>query len=204
MATKMTYEKIFADLKKAILKADVKKLEGQFAFQFVIEGEGSGIFYAAFQNGVLSVEPYDYEDNTATFVATADTFKNLLAGKVTPADAIASGALKVEGAAESSADIFAFIAAKKAPAAKAPAAKKEAAKPAKAAKAGAPKAAKTVKAEAPAAEVKAEVKAEEKPAKKASGRKPAAAKPAAEKKLRSPLRRLSNCSNTTELKPLRK
>lgn len=182
MATKVTYEKIFADLKKAILKADVKKLEGHFAFQFVIEGEGSGIFYAAFQNGVLSVEPYDYEDNTATFVATADTFKNLLAGKVTPADAIASGALKVEGAAESSADIFAFIAAKKAPAAKAPAAKKEAAKPAKAAKAAAPKAAKTVKAEAPAAEVKAEVKAEEKPAKKASGRKAAAAKPAAEKK----------------------
>lgn len=182
MATKVTYEKIFADLKKAILKADVKKLEGHFAFQFVIEGEGSGIFYAAFQNGVLSVEPYDYEDNTATFVATADTFKNLLAGKVTPADAIASGALKVEGAAESSADIFAFIAAKKAPAAKVPAAKKEAAKPAKAAKAAAPKAAKAVKAEAPAAEVKAEVKAEEKPAKKASGRKPAATKPAAEKK----------------------
>ena len=177
MATKVTYEKIFADLKKAILKADVKKLEGQFAFQFVIEGEGSGIFYAAFQNGVLSVEPYDYEDNTATFVATADTFKNLLAGKVTPAEAIASGALKVEGAADSSADIFTFIAAKKAPDAK-----KEAAKPAKAAKAAAPKAAKAVKAEAPAAEAKAEVKAEEKPAKKAPGRKPAAAKPAAEKK----------------------
>lgn len=187
MATKMTYEKIFADLKKAILKADVKKLEGQFAFQFVIEGEGSGIFYAAFQNGVLSVEPYDYEDNTATFVATADTFKKLLAGKVTPADAIASGALRVEGgAADSSADIFAFIAAKKAPAAKAPAAKKEAAKPAKAAKAAKPAAAKAVKEEAPAAEVKAEVKAEEKPAekpaKRACGRKPAAAKPAAEKK----------------------
>ena len=78
MATKVTYEKIFADLKKAILKADVKKLEGQFAFQFVIEGEGSGIFYAEFQNGVLSVEPYSYDDNTATFVATADTFKKLL------------------------------------------------------------------------------------------------------------------------------
>ena len=183
MATKVTYDKIFSDLKKAILKADVKKLEGQFAFQFVIEGEGSGIFYAAFQNGVLSVEPYDYEDNTATFVATADTFKNLLAGKVTPAEAIASGALKVEGAADSSADIFTFIAAKKAPAAKAPAAKKEAAKPAKAEKAAAPKAAKAVKAEAPAAEAKAEVKAEEKPAKKAPGRKPAAEKkaPAAKK-----------------------
>ena len=186
MATKVTYDKIFSDLKKAILKADVKKLEGQFAFQFVIEGEGSGIFYAAFQNGVLSVEPYDYEDTTATFVATADTFKNLLAGKVTPAEAIASGALKVEGAADSSADIFTFIAAKKAPAAKAPAAKapaakKEAAKPAKAEKAAAPKAAKAVKAEAPAAEAKAEVKAEEKPAMKTSGRKPAA-KPAAEKK----------------------
>lgn len=181
----MTYDKIFSDLKKSILKADVKKLEGQFAFQFIIEGEGSGIFYAAFQNGVLSVEPYDYEDNTATFKATADTFKKLLAGKVTPADAIASGALKVEGNADSCADIFNFFAAKKT-AAKAPAAKKEAAKPAKAAKAAKPAAAKAVKEEAPAAEVKAEVKAEEKPAekpaKRACGRKPAAAKPAAEKK----------------------
>ena len=177
MATKVTYEKIFADLKKAILKADVKKLEGQFAFQFVIEGEGSGIFYAAFQNGGLSVEPYDYEDNTATFKASADTFKNLLAGKVAPADAIASGALKVEGNADSCADIFDFFAAKKT-AAKAPAAKKEAAKPAKAAKPAAAKTAKAVKTEAPAVEAKAE----EKPAKKVCGRKPAAAKPAAEKK----------------------
>ena len=35
----MTYEKIFADLKKTILKADASKLEGKFAFQIPFNAE---------------------------------------------------------------------------------------------------------------------------------------------------------------------
>ena len=167
----MTYEKIFADLKKTMMKADASALEGSFAFQCCIEGEGAGTFYIAFADGVLSVEPYDYADNTATFKASADTYKSIVSGKTDVADAVASGALVVEGNEASCADILGFFAGKKAakkpaekaaapkaakPAAKKPAAKKPEAKPA--AKIEAPKAA--VKAEAPKAEAKPAVKAE--------------------------------------------
>lgn len=161
----MTYEKIFADLKKTITKADATALEGSFAFQCCIEGEGAGTFYIAFADGKLSVEPYDYADNTATFKATAETYKNILAGKTEVSDALASGELVVEGNDASCANILAFFAGKK-PArkpaektAKKPAEKIEKAKTAKtetkpAVKAEAPKA--VAKTEAPKAAVKTE------------------------------------------------
>lgn len=180
----MTYEKIFADLKKTILKADSSKLEGKFAFQCVITGEGEGIFYIAFENGVLSVEPYDYADNTATFKASGETYKNILAGKVTVDEALANGTLIVDGA-DGCADILTFFAkkpakkaaakakdetkapAKKAAEKKAPAAKKEAAPKAEAKK------------EAPKAEAKKEAPKAE--AKKTEAKAPAAKKAPAKK-----------------------
>ena len=164
----MTFNKNFTDLKKMILKADAKKLEGQFAFQFCIEGDGEGTFYFELKDGALYVEPYNYNNCTATFKATAATFKALLGGKVSAADAIAKGDLKVEGTPfQSCADIFNTY-MKKAPAkkeTKAPAAKKAAKAPAK--KEAKPAAKKEVKApakpvakkEAPKTEIKAEVKA---------------------------------------------
>ena len=189
----MTYEKIFADLKKTIMKADASALEGGFAFQCCIEGEGAGTFYIAFADGVLSVEPYDYADNTATFKASADTYKSIVTGKTDVADALASGALVVEGNEASCADILGFFAGKKPvkkaaakapakaeapkaakPAAKAPAKKPAAKKPE--AKVEAPKAA--VKVEAPKAEAKPAVKAEA-PKAPAKAEAPKAAKPAA-------------------------
>ena len=198
----MTYEKIFADLKKTMLKADTAKLEGDFAFQCVIDGDGEGVFYFALKDGVFSVEPYDYVGATATFRATAETYKNILAGKVTVDEAIAAGALEVDRPV-SYADILSFF-AKKAPAKKAPAKKAEApkaetkkapAKKAEAPKAAAPKA-EAKKEEAPKAPAKkapakkteapkAEVKKEEAPkaeAKKAEAPKAPAKKPAAKAK----------------------
>lgn len=150
----MTYEKIFADLKKTIMKADSSTLEGSFAFQCCIEGEGAGTFYIAFADGKLSVEPYDYTDNTATFKASAETYKNILAGKTEVADALADGELVVEGNDAGCANILAFFAGKK-PARKT--AEKAAKKPvekAKTTKTEAPKAA--AKTEAPKAAVKTE------------------------------------------------
>lgn len=193
----MTFNKNFTDLKKMILKADAKKLEGQFAFQFSIEGDGEGVFYFELKDGALFVEPYTYDNCTATFKATAATFKALLGGKVSAADAIAKGDLKVEGNAQSCADIF-NIYMKKTPAkkeTKAPA-KKEAKAPAKApakkeakpaAKAPAKKEAKpaakpAVKKEAPKAEVKTEVKPAPKTEVKAEVKTEAKAAPKAEAK----------------------
>lgn len=118
---KSAFEKVFDDLKKTILKTNTSGFEGSFAFQFTVTGEGEGTFYMAFKDGELSVEPYDYEDHTAVFKADAATFGQLVEGKLSPADAISSGALIVEDGEAGCADIFNAISAKKT-------AKKEAAK----------------------------------------------------------------------------
>ena len=125
----MTYEKIFKEVKKAFSKADTKAITDEFAFQFNITGEGEGIFYAAYKNGVLAVEPYDYNDRDVIFTADGDTFVAIANGETEPIEAIKAGKLTVDGNHELAKQIMFLIAAKK-PAAKKPAAKPAAKKPA--------------------------------------------------------------------------
>ncbi len=158
---KSAYEKVYESLKKSIQKTDTSNFEGFFAFQFTVTGDAAGTFYAKFEkgDGKITVENFDYKDATATFKADAKTFTALVEGKTSPADAIASGALIVEGNEAGCADIFNAIApkaakpAKAAPAKKAAAAKKAPAKKAPAKKAEAPKT-EAKKIEAPKAEAK--------------------------------------------------
>ncbi|MCM1298887.1 MAG: SCP2 sterol-binding domain-containing protein [Firmicutes bacterium] len=157
----MTYEEIFKQVKKNFEKTNAKNLKREFAFQFNITGEGEGIFYAAFKDGVLSIEPYDYKDRDVIFTADGRTLIDISAGKTEPIDAIERGRLAVEGN-ELSNQLMMLI-----PAAKKSAAKKTDAKPA-------------AKKEAKTAPKKAAPKKETKPAAKASTPK-AAAKPAAAK-----------------------
>ena len=168
----MTYEKIFKEVKKAFSKADAKAITAEFAFQFNITGEGEGIFYAAYKNGVLSVEPYDYKDRDVIFTADGNTLVDIANGKTEPIEAIKAGKLYVDGDHELAKQIMFLIAAKK------PAAKKAAAKPA-AKKPEAKPTAKTAAKPAAKAAAKPAAKAPEtKPAAKAPEAK-AAAKPAA-------------------------
>lgn len=174
----MTFKKVFSDLEKLIVKADHASLEGEFAFQCCVVGDGEGTFYIAFKDGVLDVQPYDYKNHTAVFKADADTYKRVLGGEMTAAEAVEKGLLSVENNESGCADILTFLSAK-GTAKKTAAAKKPAAKATAAAKKPAAKTA--VKAEAkPAAKaaVKAEAK-EEAPAKKAAAAKKPAAKAAA-------------------------
>ncbi len=181
----MTYEKIFKEVKKTFEKANTKNLNREFAFQFNITGEGEGIFYAAFKNGVLSVEPYDYKDRDVIFTADGKTLLDIVSGKIEPIEAIEHGRLAVEGNDLSNQLMMLIPAVKKAPAKKEakPAAKKaapktEAKKAApKAEKSAKPAAAKAEKPAAPKAEKPAAPKAEAKPAVKPEAPK-AEAKPA--------------------------
>ena len=161
---KSAYEKVYESLKKTIKKTDTSNFEGFFAFQFTVTGDAAGTFYVEFKDGVLSVENFNYEDHTAVFKATAETFTKLVEGELAPDEAVKSGALIVEDNNPGCADIFNAIAPKKAPAKasvkKAPAAMKTA----EAAKA------EEKKPEAP----KASVKAAEAP--KAAAKKPASSK----------------------------
>jgi len=93
----MTYEENFNNFKKILKKADVSKIEGELAFQFNIMGDGQGIFYLKVKDGQLSVEPYEYHDRDAIFIATAKVFTKLVEGKLNPVVAFTTGKLKVEG-----------------------------------------------------------------------------------------------------------
>ena len=93
----MTYEKIFADVKKSLMKADVSSLEQEFAIQCNIQGEGEGSFYIAFKEGVFSVEPYDYKDNDAQLFASGDTFIKMFSKKICGKEAFEQGLLGFEG-----------------------------------------------------------------------------------------------------------
>ncbi len=158
----MTFEKVFKDLKKIILKTDTASLTGSFAFQCCITGDGAGTFYIAFQNGELAVEPFDYEDNTATFKASAEVYKSILTGEITASEAVEAGTLIVENNEYGScADILTFLSGKTA-----------SAKTVKEAAAG--KQTRRRKSAAEKAAEPVEVKEEIKPVKKTRGRKPAA------------------------------
>lgn len=187
----MTYEEIFKQVKKNFEKANAKNLKREFAFQFNITGEGEGIFYAAFKNGVLSVEPYDYKDRDVIFTADGKTLIDISAGKTEPIDAIEHGRLAVDGNDLSNQLMLLIPASKKTVVkkseAKKPAAKKADKTPPKAAaakKETKPAVKASAKAEAAKTEAKAKpsavseaAKAETKPAVKAEAPK-AEAKPA--------------------------
>ena len=165
----MTYEQIFAKVKKSFSKASSKSFTADFAFQFNITGEGEGIFYVCNKEGQFSVEPYDYKDRDVILTADGETFVAIAEGKLEPIDAINSGKMFMDGNYELTKQLMCMVPVKKSAAKKTtakkteekkPAAKKACAKPA--AKAEAPKAtAKTAaKAEAPKAAAKTAVKAE--------------------------------------------
>jgi putative sterol carrier protein len=93
----MTYEKIFADIKKIYSKADKNKLDGDFAFQFNISGEGEGSFYVAYRGGILEVAPYDYVDRCALLTASGENLIKLASAKFSLEDAVANGSVEVQG-----------------------------------------------------------------------------------------------------------
>ena len=96
----MTYEKFFADIKRAYSKADKRKLGDDFAFQFNITGEGEGIFYVAYRGGILEIAPYDYVDKNATLYATGENFVKLANGRISIEEAISTEAIRIVGDSE--------------------------------------------------------------------------------------------------------
>lgn len=93
----MTYEEVFEKVKELFGKADVSKVEEHLAFQFNIQGEGEGAFYAEVKDGELFIEPYEYFDRDAVFICSAETLFKLASGKLDPVVAFTTGKLKVEG-----------------------------------------------------------------------------------------------------------
>lgn len=136
----MTYEKIFGEIKKHFEKAKTGNFTESFAFQFNIVGEGEGIFYAAYKDGILSVEPYDYKDRDVIFEADGKTLIAIASGKTEPIDAIKAGKLAIDGNHELAKQLMFLADTSTAPDKAAQKAKPAAKKPAKTETKPAPKA----------------------------------------------------------------
>lgn len=96
----MTYQEFFNQIKSQFGDADASKINEHLAYQFNITGEAEGIFYAEVKDGKLYIEPYEYYDRDAIFIASAKTFEKLLSGKLDPVLAFTTGKLKIDGSIE--------------------------------------------------------------------------------------------------------
>jgi len=110
----MTYSEYFASVKKEFDGADVSDINEHLAYQFNVIGEkGNGIFYVEVKEGKLYIEPYEYYDRDAMFIATADTFTAIMQGKLDPVWAFTTHELKVEGSIDKALKLKDLIARKK-------------------------------------------------------------------------------------------
>lgn len=93
----MTYAEFFAEIKGKFMDADVSNIHEHLAYQFNIEGEAEGIFYAEVKDGKLYVEPYEYYDRDVIFMCKADTLRKMADGKLDPVLAFTTQKLRLEG-----------------------------------------------------------------------------------------------------------
>ncbi len=97
----MTFEQAFIKIKDKFAKTDLSKLAENFAIQVNMTDEDcGGAFYIHYADGILSIEPYDYRDNTADVTLKKLDLYKILDGKLTVSNAIESGKLFVNGNAE--------------------------------------------------------------------------------------------------------
>ena len=93
----MTFEEMFAEVKRRISGADVSAINEHLAYQFNITGDGAGSFYVEVRDGQLYVEPYEYYDRDVIFTCSAKTLEKIADGKQDPVLAFTLGKLKIEG-----------------------------------------------------------------------------------------------------------
>ena len=96
----MTYEELVQKIRDIFGKADVSGIKEHIAYQFNVQGEAEGIFYAEVADGKLSIEPYEYYDRDVIFTMSADTLLKIAAGKLDAVYAFTTGKLQVDGSIE--------------------------------------------------------------------------------------------------------
>lgn len=93
----MSYEELIAKVTEQFMKADVSGIQEHLAYQFNIEGEAEGAFYAEISQGKLEIAPYEYFDRDVLFTTSAKTLLKIMNGKLDPVLAFLEGRLKVGG-----------------------------------------------------------------------------------------------------------
>ncbi len=97
----MTYIELVNEIKEKFMGVDVSDIHEHLAFQFNVEdSEAGGAFYVEVKDGVLHVEPYEYDDRDAIFICTPEVLFKVADGEMDPVAACMEKKLQVEGRIE--------------------------------------------------------------------------------------------------------
>ena len=79
----MTYINAFEKIKEKLQKVTSENFTRDFAIQVnLVNKDCAGAFYVANLNGVFSLEPYDYKDNSAMITLMMGDFTKLVEGRL--------------------------------------------------------------------------------------------------------------------------
>ena len=92
----MTYEQIVAMMQTYYANADAAMVNGHYAVQVNVIGEGEGAFYIEIAEGKVNVQPYDYVDRNAAVNAAADVLTAISEGKINYTEAKNNAQITVE------------------------------------------------------------------------------------------------------------
>lgn len=103
----MTFIKKFESIQKKISAFDASSAKEKIAMQVnMVDEDCGGAFYIEIADGVLKVEPYDYNDRTVMLTLKAADFVALADKKATLEELVALGNITVEGNYEHAKAVF--------------------------------------------------------------------------------------------------
>ncbi len=97
---KLTYHDVVTMTAKKVLAADISKLNESISAQIAIYGQCDGIFYIEINDGVISVEPWDYKGADIQIYTNTEDLVKIVTGKLSIYDAIASKVFEIYGDTE--------------------------------------------------------------------------------------------------------
>lgn len=95
----MEFKEFFQQMKTQFQDTDISQIQDKLAIQINLTGtpEEAGTFYIEVKDGVLSIEPYEYNDRNVSITLSVQNFVSLMSGKLDPIFAFTTGKLKAEG-----------------------------------------------------------------------------------------------------------
>lgn len=93
-------QEIIEKARKILSKKDLSDMPYKFAVQVNLTGRISGVLYVEVLDGKLSVEPYEYIDRDASVSLNKTALDQILSGKLSIDDALASKKIIIDGDAE--------------------------------------------------------------------------------------------------------
>ena len=76
----MTYEAIVQELKNIYKDASFDQKDTHAAIEINLSGEGGGALYLEIINGNVNIEPYEYYNNHASIISSAEVFLSIGCG----------------------------------------------------------------------------------------------------------------------------